>query len=58
MRRWYLLDSDVVGDGFRALCYEGDTLIESDWFNNRWEAIEWGEQFIHDGEINGRDTSR
>lgn len=45
--RWYLLDSDIVGDGFRALCYQDDTLVESTHFDNRWVAIEHGEQWVY-----------
>lgn len=58
MYRWYLLDGDIVGDGFRTLCYEGDTLVECESFKDRWTAMEHGEHFVHDGEMNGRDTAR
>lgn len=45
--RWYLLDGDAVGDGFRALCYEDDTLKEAEHFDDRWSAIEHGEQWMY-----------
>jgi len=45
--RWFLLDSDVVGDGFRTLCYEDDTLKEAEHFDDRWAAMEHGEQWLH-----------
>jgi hypothetical protein len=45
--RWFLLDSDVVGDGFRTLCYEDDTLKEAEHFVDRWTAMEHGEQWVY-----------
>lgn len=47
MHRWYILDCDIIGDGFRTLCYEDDTLKESEHFDDRWTAIEHGEQWVY-----------
>lgn len=45
--RWFLLDSDIVGDGFTALCYENDALVEHVHFDDRWAANDYGEQWMH-----------
>lgn len=49
--RWYLLDGDVVEDGYRALCYEDDVLKKAEHFGDRWSAMEHGEQWMHAEDI-------
>ncbi len=46
--RWFVLDSDLVGNGFRALCYEDDHLKEAEHFDDRWSALEHGDKWTSD----------
>lgn len=45
--RWFILDSDLVGNGFTALCYEDDSLEECIHFSNRVLANEYGDKWMH-----------
>ena len=50
MVRWYLLDGEIGSDRYRALCYEDDELIEAEMFDDRWKAMDHGENWLYDGE--------
>lgn len=51
MVRWYLLDGEVGSDRYRALCYEDDELVEHETFEDRWKAMDHGEHWVREIEV-------
>lgn len=51
MVRWYLLDGEIGSDRYRTLCYEDDELVEAEMFDDRWKAMDRGEHWVREIEV-------
>ena len=47
--RWYLLDIECTParSGYYCLCYEGDHLVFSEYFQNRLDADSYGDSWLY-----------